>query len=214
LKLILHSDQNIGLTTTLDQKIIPSLCGKRSPRIGYLPSCPDPRRKAFQDVQSYYGDAGFKETNFWDPGENDSLDLRVEFFKNDLIHLAGGQVKPSMDRMIGFELKSDFAAFLKRGGVLLGLSAGAMILGPTLGLAALFGEKFKGASLDGLGFVSFEVVPHWSEMNVRHKEVALYSQQNQKTVFGLNDGEVILVNGAKTQFLNAGGKAFEPIVFG
>ena len=108
-----------------------------------------------------------------------------------------------LNRIRIFELAQPLAQFLARGGVLVGVSAGAMILGPTIELVRFFGENLKGTDPAGLGFVPFEVFPHWSEHSLREKELRRYCLEKNRKVFVLNDGEVVTANGTKVKHLDA-----------
>lgn len=193
-KIILHSDQSIDKTGSLDTKLICSLTGKRSPRIGYIPSCPDPRRKYFHEKKRYYEKIGFSGLTYFDPEEDYSEKDRLLFFQSDVIHLAGGEVCSFMTRLRRTGCDEHLLAFTARGGVLLGVSAGAMLLGRTFNAVHLFGER---GATQGLGLFEFEIVPHVSEYFPNLTMLREFAKKNRKTLFALNDGDVIVVSSAK-----------------
>jgi dipeptidase E len=193
-KIILHSDQSVALTAGRDQELIRSLSGKRSPRIGYIPSTPDRRRKYFAEKDAYYQKIGFSGLQYFDPAEGASEEEISSFFSLDVIHLAGGEVVPFMNSLRNSGCDARLKAFAARGGLLLGLSAGAMLLGKTFASASLFGEK---GVFDGMGFFDFEVVPHVSENFPRLDILRDFAKRQKKTVYALNDGDVVVISGAK-----------------
>ncbi len=195
-KLILHSDQSQEKTGALDAKLLLSLTGKRMPRLGYIPSTPDPRRKYFAEKARYYEKIGFPGLRYFDPEEDDSSEVVRDFFAHDVIHLSGGAVCPFMERLRATGCDRRLHDFANRGGVILGVSAGAMLLGRTFASASLFGEK---GNFEGLGFFDFEIVPHVSEHFPRLDRLRSFATKNQKTVYALNDGDVVVVSGTKVK---------------
>jgi len=195
-RLVLHSDQSEALTLETDAKVLRSLSGKRMPRIGYIPSIPDPRRKYFQEKVRYYARAGFEEISYFDVEEDHSVKETEAFFKNDVIHLSGGDPVVFWRRLEASGSLPLLHAFVARGGVLLGVSAGAMLMTPSLGVTTLS----RGGLCDEsacLGLVEFEVIPHWSEHRVSAKAAERYALTKRVSLYGLSDGECIIVNGEK-----------------
>jgi dipeptidase E len=199
-KLILHSDQSHETTGELDAKLLVSLTGKRLPCIGYIPSVSDSRRKYFSEKERYYKKLGFSSLKYFDPDETNSEEEVHAFFECDVIHLSGGDVCPFMQRLRRTGCDRRLIEFANRGGVILGVSAGAMILGKTFLSASLFGEK---GSFDGLGLFDFEIVPHVSEHFPRFDLLRSFAVKNRKSVYALNDGDVVVVSGAKVKTYGA-----------
>ncbi|MEI8025495.1 MAG: Type 1 glutamine amidotransferase-like domain-containing protein [Pseudomonadota bacterium] len=193
MKFILHSDQSIKLTADLDVNLIRSLTGKKNPKIGYIPAAPDPRRKYFEEKVHYYSKIGFTDVGFLEPTELGS-DKDEDFFLRDLIHLSGGQVTAFRDRLLHSGLDLKISDFLKRGGVILGVSAGAMVLQKSFGLVRFLGEK---GNFKGLGFLDFEVSPHTNEYFPDLSRLEDYSLKSKCTVYALNDGDAITISGSR-----------------
>ena len=191
MKFILHSDQSIKLTAELDTLLIKSMTGKKNPRIGYIPSALDVRRKHFEEKLAYYSKIGFPDVDLLEPTEPLEEKACLDFFSRDLIHLSGGQVGPYRDRLLNAGLDIKIASFLEKGGVVLGVSAGAMILQRTFELARLHGDK---GDFKGLGFLDFEVSPHTSEYFPVLKRLEDFSRNAKKVVYALNDGDALTVN--------------------
>lgn len=193
-RVILHSDQSLERTGEIDAQLIRSLSGKRHPRLVYIPSVADPRRKYFSEKARYYEKIGFASCEYFDPLEAQDAALTHEMFKCDVIHLAGGEVCRFMERLLSSgvcELLRDFAA---RGGLMIGVSAGAMLMGRTFMGASLFGER---GSTDGLGLFDFEVIPHVNERFPRLDTLQAFANKSKKTLYALNDGDVVVISGRK-----------------
>jgi dipeptidase E len=194
LKFILHSDQSIKLTADLDVHLIKSMTGKKNPKIGYIPAALDLRRKHFEEKVKYYSKIGFIDVAFLEPTELESDHACEEFFSRDLVHLSGGSVTEFRDRLLFSGLDLKISSFLKRGGVLLGVSAGAMVLQKSFGLAKFLGEK---GNLNGLGFFDFEVSPHTNEYFPDPKLLEDYSLKSKCRIYALNDGDAITVHDSR-----------------
>jgi dipeptidase E len=53
MRAVLYSDQVIAANRKVDAHLL-RLLAKPAPRIGYIPSAPDPEQRFFRDKQSYY----------------------------------------------------------------------------------------------------------------------------------------------------------------
>lgn len=194
MKFILHSDQSLQLTADIDRELIHSLTGKRCPTLGYIPSYPDPRRRHFSEKSTYYEKLGYKNIAFLDPYEPLVPEELAEFFARDVIHLPGGDVGFFLSALTTSGLDQCLQKFSARGGLIIGVSAGAMLLSKTLEVAQLLGEKKK---LVGLGFFDFEICPHANEYFPSSAVIEAFAKKAKKTVYLLNDGDALKVTSKK-----------------
>jgi len=200
-KLILHSDQSAALTASRDRELLRSLTGKKAPRITYIPSTPDRRRRVFQAAADYYEKIGCPDVVYFDPEETDDPDEMAAAFARDVVHLSGGEVAPFRMRLSFTGCDERLREFSRRGGVIVGVSAGAMLLGLTFRTASLFGEK---GDFTGLGFFDFELVPHVSEHFPKLDLLEAFARKHQMSLYALNDGDVVVVQGSKTRIYGQG----------
>jgi dipeptidase E len=194
LNLVLYSDQIARQSDAVDARLL-ELLPKRA-RIGYLPAGPDrapawfrlrARHYARYDLSlSYFGvEAGF------DP-------LRVdELLECDAIHLSGGNTFRFMHWLRVRGLNQVVQRFAARGGVLIGVSAGAIITTPDIGTAALCGDpRYPAADGDqGLGLVGFGFFPHFDGSDAHLAALREYSRAFPGEVYGVPDGSGIIVRG-------------------
>jgi dipeptidase E len=190
MKFILHSDQSLQLTAELDRELIRSLTGKRRPSIGYITSYPDPRRRHFQDKAAYYEKLGYNDISFIDPLEPFEPKEVTHFFSSDVIHLPGGEVGYFLTSLKTSGFDELLRKFLATGGLIIGVSAGAMLLCNTIEIAQLYGEKKK---LLGLGFFDFEICPHAKEYFPNIAVVESFAKKIRKDIYILNDGDVLKI---------------------
>jgi dipeptidase E len=190
-RILLHSDQSPELTGKSDATLLTSLTSKRNPRIGVIPSLSDPRKRCFQPVLQYYNRIGFECVAFFDPCEEYLESWRDHF---DVLHLCGGHPKTFRDRLMFSECVPKLMQFHREHGLILGVSAGAMILGCSFRSASLMGEK---GPFEGLGFFDFEIIPHVKENFPNTKALQFFSTQNQIKICLLNDGDSVVWGGKK-----------------
>ena len=123
---VLYSDQVIAANEKVDQHLL-SLLGPSRRRIGYVASGPDPERRFFSDKRSYYARCGLELSLFHD------LDIAGdprELFACDAIHLSGGNTAAFLARLRHSSLLGPLKNWAARGGILIGTSAGAILMTP------------------------------------------------------------------------------------
>jgi dipeptidase E len=124
----------------------------------------------------------------------------------DVIFLGGGNtyyfLKHLRDRGLVAKLKN----FAKRGGILLGLSAGSILMTPSVGTAAVpsvdcdendVGIKNKRA----MGLVPFEFSPHYVKSKKSDAELKRYSRKITHPIYACADGEGLVVRNGKLNFV-------------
>lgn len=92
--------------------------------------------------------------------------------------------------------------------VLIGWSAAAFVFGPTLSLVNLYSPELNFLNLTdlaGLALTQLQVLPHYSKFLSKiaffEETCAEYEQQNNITVYRMNDGEGIVTDGSAITFL-------------
>lgn len=193
-KLILHSDQSLALTGARDAELLRSLSGKKNPRILYLPSARSSRHKPFEEKKTYYSKLGFTDVNLFEPEESSSEEQILAFKNADVIHLSGGEVIAFSHRLRTTGCDELLKSFLNRGGVVLGVSAGAMVLSRSFKTASLL--RTRGEFL-GLGLVDFEIIPHAHEHFPRQDLLEKFAIEKAISIYAMNDGDIVVVHGKK-----------------
>ena len=196
LKLVFYSDQILPSGKKVDEGML-DLLGKKNPNVGYIPSSSDPERKWYIDRKKYYSQYGinlgfyFGLDQAYDPKNLDML------LSCDAIHLPGGNTYHFLQRLKNRNLLEPLRKYATDGGILIGVSAGAILMTTDISTTFLCGEKpVQGRSDNsGLGLVDFAFVPHFGRFNAGLPEIRNYSQQQHTTVYGCPDGAGILVNG-------------------
>ncbi len=95
--------------------------------------------------------------------------------------------------------------FVKRGGVLAGLSAGALILTPDIWLAGYpphegDTNEVRLKNLKGLDLVHFEFLPHYTSSGKTNAAILKYSKKTSRPIIACPDGSGIVVDGEELRY--------------
>jgi dipeptidase E len=162
-RLVLYSDQIPPITDPIDAAFLRWL--RPGDTIGYVPSAPDPERVWFTPRQAYYARYGLDLRFFGLEDEYDPAQ-RAALLACDAIHLTGGNTFRFLYWLRERGLDADLHRYALDGGVLLGVSAGAILMTPDIRTSLLCGDTLYPGLTDftGLALVDFAVVPHVTEV--------------------------------------------------
>lgn len=202
LNLVLYSDQIAQQSDAVDARLVELL--PKGARIGYLPAGPERAAAWFRLRTRHYARYGLSLTYFgveagYEPERTEEL------LHCDAIHLSGGNTFRFMHWLGMRGLDAGLKRFAEAGGVLIGVSAGAIITTPDIGTAALCGDPryaAAGAAADrdqGLGLVSFGFFPHFDGSAAHHAALRGYSRSFAGDLYGVPDGSGIIVRGASLE---------------
>jgi dipeptidase E len=131
-----------------------------------------------------------------DPLPDDALD------GFDAVYIGGGNtffLLHHMKRTGFFDLVRTAVA---NGMLYIGSSAGSVVTTPDIGYAEKIDNRTLGDGGDaGLGFVGFSILPHLDHESMGEAVRAQFDGWEGGPVFGLNDGQVIVINGQKIRVL-------------
>lgn len=199
-RLAMYSDQEIAANAVIDERLL-RLIGVRRPRIGYISSAPDSGRIDFDRKRSYYLNLEADLTAYVD---SDTLPSDREFKRLidcDAIHLSGGNTFSFLHWLTERGVLPILRAYAIGGGVLVGVSAGSILMTPAVGTAALCGDERDPRLVDeaALGLVSFHFWPHFRP----GAEVELPAQRtmnNFSPLYGCRDGSGIIIDGPRMEY--------------
>jgi dipeptidase E len=199
-KLAFYSDQQIGQSPTIDTRLI-NLINKQYPTIGYIPSSADPERTWFKQQQIYYKSLGADLSVYFELELAYVPDKIKDLFSCDAIHLSGGRTYNFLYWLRKRELISPLRDYVANGGVLIGVSAGAILMTPEISTTCLCGEEpsCNLNDLSALNLVDFAFLPHVNKIESAEKKMAEYSITRRRKIFGCNDGDGIIVDDEKIE---------------
>jgi len=121
---------------------------------------------------------------------------------SDVVYLSGGNTFHYLMHLRRSGLFRTLRQFADRGGVLAGLSAGAILVTPNIGLAAYppFDRDENDVDLPksrwgALDLVDFEFFPHFRNSRKIRDALLWYSQRSKYPVYACRDGSGIIVEG-------------------
>ena len=136
-KLILYSDQIPYISEKIDKELV-TLLDKSNPIIDYIPSCADPQRKYYRDRQAYYSRLGMNLEVYFELDEEYHPDMLETLLSCDAIHLSGGNTYYFLYWLRTREMLLPLRQYVSHGGVLIGVSAGSILMTPDISTSTLW----------------------------------------------------------------------------
>lgn len=208
-RIILYSDFKPGTSDLVDQCFLEQLHGSRC-RIGYIPSDSDLKRRYFSKIEDQYLKLGISDLFYFDLGEEYNPDSIPRLMDCDAIHLSGGDPFKFLELVKKRNFAKQLTQYLAKGGLLVGISAGAMILSKSLGLAdedQLFGKSRAHAPVvRGLGIYDFEFFPHYKEDDGTRVALAAYAKRTQTGVIACDDDAGVFLSQENVTILGRGAR--------
>jgi dipeptidase E len=195
-KLVLYSDQVPALRNTADKELT-NLFRKSKPVVGFIPSAADPERRYFSDRKAFYDQLGmdlsvyFELDNAWEP------DRLTHLLACDAIHLSGGNTYYFLAWLRKRNMIPVLTQYVASGGVLIGVSAGSILMTPDITTSSICGDELIPGETDfsGLGLVDFLFLPHFGSGDFTINDLRRYAKKKKKVVYAARDTGALIVNG-------------------
>ena len=202
-KLVLLSDQIIGKTKEVDNELI-KILNNQNPKIAYIPSVNDKTRKYYNQKLEYYRSLGINNLMYFDIGEEyDETNIK-ELLECDAIHLSGGDTVNFLKNIKRRKFYEVLYKFVCKGGILIGISAGAILMSKDIDIVLINQEKDDNLTdTRGLGMVDFDIMPHWGRADYSLDDVISYSIKKRRNVYLCKDGEGVIVNEGKINVIGS-----------
>lgn len=178
-------------------------------RFTYLPFCADGSMTYFMRSVRRYSRYGIGEFCCLVADERPSRDQVRHALDAHIVYLAGGNTFYFLKALRKAGLLPRLREFAERGGILAGLSAGAHILTPHIGLAGAPGltpdkNEVGLKDLKSLGLAPFEILPHYEAKPHRIKALCKYTTGTRYPVFACPDGTGVVVEDGRTRVIGRG----------
>ncbi|MBM6617977.1 Type 1 glutamine amidotransferase-like domain-containing protein [Bacillus suaedaesalsae] len=173
-----------------------SLFSGKTFKLGYIPSRSDKTRKYFDNAQDFFKNVGVDELLYFDVDEEFDESLIKDLKMCDGIYLSGGNTFYFLKKLRESNMLCLIREFVKEGKILMGVSAGSILMSKTIDMAHLLDDNLVDLKdLTSLGLVDFEVLPHWND------QLNLLGEHHQNTIFCLHDGDGIFIQGEKMDII-------------
>ena len=177
------------------------LTKKEQPTIGYISSSPDPFRQFYSKTKYYYSQLRINLMPYLDLESGYNNELLKKVFEADAIHLSGGNTYQFYYWIIKRGLKEKLITYANSGKLIIGVSAGAIVMTPDINCSQFCGDKnYIGLKdLEGLALVDFLFIPHCIKQKAIPQNIKLESLNHSSKVVAACDYDWISIDKAKTK---------------
>lgn len=189
----------------IDQRLM-SLFNKKNLKVAFIPSCSYHANEDYQEFIEHYHPLGLKKIIMLNIDAPFSNVLKEAAFRSDIIHLGGGNTYYFLKHLKKTGIFKELKSWVKRGGVLTGLSAGAIVMTKKIDTAGFPSfdcddneESIKNFS--GMNLVDFEFFPHYKNSRRYDDELIKHSKNLDAPLYACPDGSGILINDEEISFV-------------
>jgi dipeptidase E len=203
-KLVFYSGGQQPANNELHQALMDLTGKRRGISLTYVPFCSDNSDVFYRRAARRY--QRFGATRFQclavDLPKGPTEDEVKRALSSDVVYLAGGNTFYFLSWLRKRKLLGALRDYVRDGGVLAGLSAGAHIITPHIALAGLKGldpddNEVGLKTFNALGLVGFEFMPHFYANRRSLKILRKYSAQSGTSVYACADGGGIVIDGSR-----------------
>jgi len=190
----------------LNQSLI-DLSGKNRPRLTFIPSSSEWGMQDFAEFVDAFDGLKNMEYIYFPVDHMPSPTLTNNAFESDIIFLAGGNTFHFLSCLRKHRLLGRLNQFANQSGkVLAGLSAGAILLTPSIQTAGFpafdCDDNFSNLKdLKSLGLLPFELFPHYRNSERYRRALSRYSKQSKTPLLGLPDHSGLIINDNETRLV-------------
>lgn len=209
MNLVFYSGGDDKDNLLLDQAFI-ELLGKKNPVITFIPSSSYLSEQEFKSFVRHY--SKYKITRFIHFPVDVPFDkiLFQEVMRSDAIHMGGGNTFYFLNSLRKAGLLGQLKTFAEKGGLLTGLSAGAIMMTENIEMAG-YPEFDRDENvvniknLSALNLVNFLFFPHFRNSARYDSVFKKYTRHSDKIIYACPDGAGIVVRDNEIRFI---GKCF------
>ncbi len=205
MRLVFYSGGDEKNNKSLDKAFV-EILDKKNPVVTFIPSSSYLSEQEFRVFVKHYSQ--FKITKFIHFPIDVPFDriLFQEVMKSDCIHLAGGNTFYFLNSLRKSKIMPRLKKFVKDGGVLTGLSAGAIMMTENIEMAAYpefdrDENNINLTNLAALNLVDFLFFPHFKNSARYDAVFKKYTRFNDKIIYACPDGSGIVMNGPELRFV-------------
>lgn len=209
MKLVLYSGGDEKANYELDLEFI-KLLNNKNPVVTFFPSSSYLSEVEFRQFVKHYSEFGIKRFIHFPVDVNFDHVLLEEVLKSDAIHLGGGNTFYFLKHLRKAKLLGALKKFVQKGGVLTGLSAGAIMMTRDIFMASYpeFDRDENNVHIKdfrSIGLLDFQFFPHYRNSPRYERAFIKLSKSDPRMIVACPDGSGIVVEGEKTKFV---GKTF------
>ena len=153
-------------------------------------------------IQLAYDDflnIGFNKIDFIDFERQEDINLS----SYDIFYVAGGNTFKLLKYSRLANFNNDIANLLQRGGIYIGVSAGSIILGPSIAIAGCGYDPDVNdvylKDLRGFNFVDYQIYPHYNDKS--ESSIKEFENKYNTSVVRLSNDQAILISNNKENLI-------------
>lgn len=209
MKLVFYSGGIDEENKILDKNFV-ELVGKKNPVVTFIPSSSYLSADEFKAFVRHYSKLKIHRFIHFPVDVPFDKVLFKEVMRSDAIHMAGGNTFYFLNSLRKTKLIGELRRFAIDGGVLTGLSAGAIIMTENIEMASYpefdRDENIVGLkNLSSLNLVDFAFFPHFKNSARYDTAFRKYTKIKNKVIYACPDGAGIVMNNNEMRFI---GKVF------
>lgn len=191
----------LSVTDNLQEDLSASLneeIKKRGDAVAYISSEPqdDNRPYYLSTIKDYSQISGSIKVDYFDLSKNFSDEDLLKLLNYGTIYLSGGNTYVFMDSANKRGLRSILNKHLENNGLLVGASAGSIMMTPSIDLAGLEDENSPNLQdTKGFGFIDFEFHPHFDSKD--EGRLSQYIEKRNCEIYTCKDGSGIFYSNDK-----------------
>ena len=190
----------------LIKKMMALLGEKKNIKLTFIPSCHYHAIEDYEDIISQYRAVGVSQFIKISPDETFSKALLRTALSSDIIHLGGGNTFYFLKHLRSSGMLREIRAWAKDGGILTGLSAGAIMMTKQISTAGFpsfdHDENDDNLSnLKSLSLVDFEFFPHYKNSKRYDNELSAYSKLIDTPLYACSDGNGLIIEHDELRFV-------------
>jgi dipeptidase E len=213
MKLVLYSGGNEDDNRYLNLRAL-ELTGVKSPKLTLIPSSSYDAEDDFRFFVQEFSKLGVQKFMHFCVDIPYTKTVLYEAMKSDLIFLGGGNTFYFLKHLKKAGMFAHFSKFLKRGGVLCGLSAGAIVLTPHVHTATFphfdcDENPWDMKNLSAMRLVNFEFFPHYKNSKRYDAELLHHSKKSKIPLYACPDGGGIVIENEQIAFCGKGHQFYQ-----
>jgi len=201
MRLVFYSGGYPDENYELDNILLKHLAPKR-PQVTYIPSSSDDADVHFRDFVRWYQRFNVKRFINFPVDVPISHTMLYQVLCSDIIHLSGGNTFYFLKHLRSQGLLKLLQDYSAEGGIITGLSAGAILMTPDITTASFptfdCDDNYDGVTnFSAMGLVNFEFFPHYRNSKRYEQELRLHSKSSKRPIIACPDGSGVVVNSSQ-----------------
>lgn len=148
----------------------------------------------FEKCRAWYNDLGIPNIQQFDIDEHYNEEEIDNLFSCDAIFLSGGNTFYFLSLFQKHNLIDRLRRYIQDSGVCIGVSAGAVLMSPTIGIAELCDDNEIGITdISAVNLIDFEFFPHFVNQSDILLDLQTRANMTQKIIYACKDGNGIII---------------------